>query len=111
MTFKQKTYNRCIVLVQSKISSLRKSLTELEEGSENDSKSSAGDKHETSRAMMQLEQEKISRQLDEFLSQKTTLQKIDSAITSPQITKGSLVKTNKGYLYVSIALGKVNVGG
>jgi hypothetical protein len=61
--------------------------------------------------MMQLEQEKISKQLDEVLVQKAMLQKIDIAVTTEQITKGSLIKTNKGYLFLSIALGKINVEG
>ena len=39
------------------------------------------------------------------------LEKIDITPTSPQIIKGSLVKTNKGYLFLSISIGKINLEG
>jgi transcription elongation GreA/GreB family factor len=111
MQLKQSVYNTCLQLLNNKIQALQNTIHELSEGAISDGKSSAGDKHETARAMMQLEQEKISKQLDEVLAQKATLQKIDVTTTTEQITKGSLVKTNKGYLFLSIALGKVNTEG
>jgi hypothetical protein len=111
MQLKEKIHAACLKLVVEKIQTLQNNLQELGEGAISDGKSSAGDKHETARAMMQLEQEKISRQLDELLIQKTALQKIDAALKSTQITKGSLVKTNKGYLFLSVPLGKLLVDG
>ncbi len=107
MLLKQKVYAACLQLVEDKIQNFQNTLQDLAEGATNDSKSSAGDKHETSRAMMQLEQEKISRQLEEVLAQKNALITIDIDITSPKIIKGSLVKTNRAYLFLSVALGKI----
>lgn len=111
MQLKQKIHAASIQIVNRKIQALQNTLQELGEGAISDGKSSAGDKHETARAMMQLEQEKISKQLDELIAQKTVLQKIDATLKSTQITKGSLVKTNKGYLFISVALGKLSVEG
>jgi hypothetical protein len=111
MQLKQKIHAACLNVVDKKIQALQNTLQELGEGALSDGKSSAGDKHETARAMMQLEQEKISKQLDELIAQKTVLQKIDATLKSAQITKGSLIKTNKGYLFLSIALGKIMVNG
>ena len=70
-------------------------------------KSTAGDKHETALAMLQIEQANARGQLQEALTQKTIFEKIDPAITATMIVNGSLIKTNRGYLYMSIALGKV----
>ncbi|MEO8761214.1 MAG: hypothetical protein ABI448_09995 [Bacteroidia bacterium] len=109
MQLKQKIYAACLQLVNDKIQSFQNTLNDLSEGAKNDSKSSAGDKHETARAMMQLEQEKISKQLDEVLLQKNILQKVDIEVKSTRIQNGSLIKTNKGYLFLSIPLGKINV--
>ncbi len=109
MNFKQKIYARCCELLNEKILSLKNSLLELEEGSENDSKSSAGDKHETARAMMQIEQGKLSKQLNEALEQKVVLEKINAGGSPSQITNGSLVITNKGFLFIGVALGKIVV--
>ncbi len=111
MQFKEKVFATCLQLLDTKIQALQNTLQELAEGAISDGKSSAGDKHETARAMMQLEQEKISKQLDEVLAQKIILEKIDCAVKSTQIVKGSLIKTNKGYLFLSVALGKINIDG
>lgn len=111
MQLKQKIHAACLQVVNKKIQTLQNTLQELGEGAISDGKSSAGDKHETARAMMQLEQEKISKQLDELIAQKNILQKIDATLTSTQITKGSVVKTNKGHLFLSVALGKLTVDG
>lgn len=109
MLLKQKIYAACLQLVETKIEQFRASLLDLTQGALNDSKSSAGDKHETARAMMQLEYEKINKQLEEVLFQKNELSKIDITQKPTQIIKGSLVQTNQGYLFVSIAIGKIDV--
>lgn len=111
MSFKIKLYNACIQQLDEKISHLQAALNDLTEGAENDSKSSAGDKHETSRAMMQIEYEKISRQLSDAFSQKATIEQIDVTKQSAVVQTGSLIKTNRGYLFMSVALGKMNVDG
>lgn len=111
MSFKQNVYSTCVNLLNEKISSLRNSLSELETGAENDNKSSAGDKHETARAMMQIEQEKLGKQLNDSILQFTELEKIGPSTSSAVVTKGSLLETNQGFLFLSVALGKINVGG
>ena len=50
-----------------------------------------------------------SKQLEEVLFQKSELSKIDITQKPSQIIKGSLVQTNQGYLFVSIAIGKIDV--
>ena len=108
-SFKQRVYSHCLELLDEKIQHLQKNLRELKEGTENDTKSSAGDKHETSQAMMQLEFEKISRILDELQRQKNELEKIDINLVSGKIKPGSLINTNNGCLFVSAAIGKIMV--
>jgi hypothetical protein len=109
MLSKIQVFNTCIALIDNKIQSLEKVLQELTEGIENESKSSAGDKHETSRAMMHNEQEKISKQLLETSLQKGLLEQIGSSPTENEIQLGSFIKTDKGYLFLAIALGKIKV--
>lgn len=109
MSLKQKVHTHCLQLLSDKIVALQNILQELSEGTKENSKSSAGDKHETELAMIQIEQEAISKQLNEVLDQKAMFDKINIDFDSQQIIKGSLVKTNKGYLFLSIALGKVTV--
>lgn len=109
MTLKQKLHAKCIELMDEKLAFLQNALLDLAQGAQNDSKSSAGDKHETARAMMQIEQEKLGKQLAEAKALKAELERINPEIVNQQVTKGSLVKTNLGYLYISAGLGKIVV--
>ncbi|MCC6289723.1 MAG: hypothetical protein IT249_17745 [Chitinophagaceae bacterium] len=108
-SFKQKVHLHCIALLNEKIQTLQRTLKELTESAANETKSTAGDKHETALAMLQIEQENISRQLKAVLDQKAIMEGIDPSLKSLQIANGSLVKTNKGYLFLSVALGKMQV--
>ncbi len=110
-TFKINVYNRFFQMVLDKIAMLQQSLLDLKESSSNETKSTAGDKHETALAMLQIDQEKTSLQLKDALVQKALFEKIDPAISTPRVTNGSLVKTNKGYFFISVAIGKTTVDG
>ena len=72
-------------------------------------KSSAGDKYETGRAMAQLEIEKASSQLAEANKLKQALEKISVDAWGPIVNPGSLVITNQGSYFISIAAGRLTV--
>ena len=107
MTLKQKIYNHYLQLVNDRVKSLQQVLADLKESGVNETKSTAGDKHETALAMLQIEQANVRGQLKEAQEQKVALEKIDPALSATIVINGSLVKTNRGYLFVSTALGKV----
>lgn len=109
MTFKQKIHQHYTQQVQDKIDVFRDMISALTEDSKNDAKGSAGDKHETALSMMHIEQEKLNYKLREVLDQKEVLDKIDSSLLHTNIALGSLVKANGIYLYVSLALTKINI--
>ena len=109
MSFKIHTYAASLVILEDRIKSFQSALTDLSEGAKNDAKSTAGDKHETAMAMMQIEREKISKQLSELLDQKETLQRLEQQGPSAVAAVGSLLHTNRGYLYLTIPLGRVVV--
>lgn len=109
MTFKEKIFRHYLQLITEKVRVLQQSLHDLTESAGNETKSTAGDKHETALAMLQIEQENISRQLKETLAQKTILENIDTSLHTEQIVRGSLVTTNKGIFFLSIALGKATL--
>ena len=111
MTFKQKIQQHYQQLVQDRIDVFKDMISALTEDSKNDAKGSAGDKHETALSMMHIEQEKLNRKLREVLDQKVVLDKIDATIVAETIIVGSLVKANGIYLYLSVALPKINVDG
>jgi len=111
MTFKQKIYQQYQQLVQDRIDVFKDMIVALTEDSKNDAKGSAGDKHETALSMMHIEQEKLNTKLKEVLNQKSVLDKIDASIVAETIVLGSLVKANGIYLYLSLALPKINIDG
>jgi hypothetical protein len=109
MTFKQKIHLYYLRLVQDRIDVFKDMIVALTEDSKNDAKGSAGDKHETALSMMHIEQEKLNTKLREVLAQKVVLDKIDAANVSKNIIVGSLIRANGIYLYLSVALPKINV--
>ena len=109
MILKQKIYNHFLQVVNDKIHSLQQVLADLKESGANETKSTAGDKHETALAMLQIEQANKRAQLQELVMQKATLEKINPTLSAPTIVNGSLIKTNRGYLFMSVALGKAMV--
>ena len=90
--------------LNNRILRIEKALKGHKEGLLSESNSSAGDKHNTSRAMMHLEEEKLRNQLSQFSKLNKVLHGINSTSEHKQITLGSLVNTDKGWLYISVPL-------
>jgi transcription elongation GreA/GreB family factor len=111
MTLKQKVHQHYLQMVYDNIRLLQQDLADLKESGANETKSTAGDKHETALAMLQIEQANKRVQLEKVIAQKTIVEKINPTIVAPIIVSGSLVKTDKGYLFLSIASGKALVAG
>jgi hypothetical protein len=76
-----------------------------------ESKSSVGDKYETSRAMMQIERDKAAQQLDEAIKLKNVLDPLSADVQHEKIGLGTLVVTNSKKIFISIGIGKVNLYG
>ncbi|HQY12475.1 MAG TPA: hypothetical protein PK133_09695 [Ferruginibacter sp.] len=106
MNLKQKIHDHYLQVLNDREAMLQQVLTDLKESGSNETKSTAGDKHETALAMLQIEQANTRGQLQELLVQKAMLKKLDPALSAAMIVNGSLIKTNRGYLYMSVALGK-----
>lgn len=106
---KQKLIQACSDYLKDKIQSLNTIIKEVSESSNAESKSSAGDKHETSKAMMQLEIEKLGMQLKEVELQLAEFEKINFNKNFQSIEQGALVETNKGYFLIAGSIGKVAV--
>lgn len=111
MTLKLKTHQHYLQMVNNNISLLQQDLADLKESGANETKSTAGDKHETALAMLQIEQANKRLQLEKVIAQKVILEKMNPTIVAPIVVNGSIVKINEGYLFLSVALGKAVVEG
>jgi transcription elongation GreA/GreB family factor len=111
MSVKIKLYERCLAFVEQRIASSQKAIEHAQQAANEETKSSAGDKYETGRAMMQLEIEKQSVQLGEAMKLKQTLTQINPEKTTDSIQSGSLVYTDQGNFYIAVSAGKLEVDG
>ncbi len=104
-TFKQKLHSALIQEVEKRSANLQDSLNDALDSTANETKSTAGDKHETGRAMAQLEQEKIGSQIAEITKLKEILFRIQPDKSHEKIELGSLVETTNGLFFISIGIG------
>lgn len=106
-TVKQTLYDLCSSFVDERIQMYQKAMKDAQEAANQEEKSSAGDKYETTRAMMQIEKDKNAKQLEETIKLKKALSQINPAASSEAVSLGSLVLTDKGNFYISISVGKI----
>ena len=95
--------------LKKKIQEMQRDFQLARESRNSDTKSSAGDKFETGREMMQKEMDKCSMMIDLYQNQWNTLDQIKLQNTSKLIDQGSLILTDKGNFLLSIGLGKIEV--
>ena len=106
---KQRVHAHCLSLVQQKIEGIEAAMREAQGAANEETKSSAGDKYETGRAMMHLEKEKLASQRAEAFKLQKVLGQIDAAKQSTQVALGSLVHTNRGWFFVAVGLGNIAI--
>lgn len=111
MTFKEKIYRHYFLALDTKITMVQDRLQQLAESLEQETKSTVGDKHETARAFVHIEQANVNMQLLELQEQRAAFKHIDITMIADHVIKGSLVLTNKGWFFVSVALGKAVIEG
>ena len=98
-------------LVGEKVNSAMSAIESTTESKNTATKSTAGDKHETGRAMMERELALSTAQLHKAQFLKNELSKISLEVDVTSVQLGALVVTNQGNYFISIGLGKVNVLG
>lgn len=76
-------------MLEQKIKTVQQSIASIQEARNNETKSSAGDKYETGRAMMQAELDKQGLLLQQLLQQQADVLKIQKTKPSEEIGFGS----------------------
>lgn len=96
-------------ILDTRIETANHDIELAKESRDNETKSTAGDKYETGRAMVQFEIEKSNVQLSKAVHLKNELAQIDLNKKLNTVVFGSIVKTNLGNYFVSIGLGVINI--
>ena len=109
MSIKEALYQQCEEFVNKRLQTVQETIRSNQKALQSETKSSAGDKHETGRAMLQLEMEKAGQQLHGISLMKETLAKIDGSKKTIKASLGSLIVTEKASYFLSISAGQLVV--
>ncbi len=114
MELKQHLINHLISLLDDRMAVAGKAMEAAQESANDQSKSSAGDKYETSRSMGQLDRNMHARQYEQARQERTVLERLEAtneAGAYERVALGSLVKTTAGYFFIAVSAGIVTVEG
>jgi len=111
MNLKLQLHQHCQEKLLSRRTTIETAIGGVEESMRQEGKSTAGDKHNTARANMQLERERLGnslKQIDILLMQ---LKRIPTDGESDPIRMGSLVKTTAGSFYMAVPVDLCSIEG
>jgi transcription elongation GreA/GreB family factor len=106
LKLKQVLYQCCSNFIENRFQTIQNTIDDIQKSLLSETKNSAGDKHETGRAMLQLEREKAGNQLAEIQKLKELFSKIDVSKTSKTIGLGNLVITSQNNYFIAISAGE-----
>ncbi len=107
MKIKESLYKKCELFIDNRLLNIQNTISELEKALFSETKSSAGDKHETGRAMIHLELEKTGQHLYEAQKIKEALLRIYTNKLSKNVSLGSVVYTSRANYYIAISAGEI----
>ena len=93
--------------IRQRISEASLILDGIQESIDAETQSSAGDKHDTSRELMQQERNKAAQNLQNHISMDSLVLKLKTIIVSCEVRFGSLVLTNVGWFFIGLPLGRI----
>ena len=111
LLLKQKLYDLCCGYLLSREASIKKIIAEARIAATEDTKSSAGDKFETGREMIQQEINLNLERLNELNKQKLILDAIHTNQVCATVVPGALVHTSQGAYYIGISAGPFIIDG
>jgi len=111
IAFKTTLKEKCRQLIQERMDSLMISMKISQETANEETKSSAGDKYETSRAMGHLEKDMYARQLAETAKEMASLMGVDCSLLYTTVSPGCLVRCKQINYFILAGIGKIDLNG
>lgn len=108
---KEKLYAACLTYVSLRLETASAAMEEAQDSANSETKSTAGDKHDTARAMMQLAAEQNAKHLAEAYKLQQALKQLNPKSTHSKAEVGSLIEATNGNFYLSISAGKIEIDG
>lgn len=98
-----------INLLSIRVANILEAIKSSQESANSETKSSAGDKHETGRAMSQLETEMNGKQLTELNAELNAVQLVDVSKVNHAIINGSIVVCKHATFFIIAGIGLQNI--
>ncbi|RYE26139.1 MAG: 3-oxoacyl-ACP synthase [Sphingobacteriales bacterium] len=111
MTLKEQLHALCKAYIDARIQNAEQQIADAREAIGNETKSSAGDKYETAREMMQQDIDMATARMNDARQQLAVLDRIDTSAISEVIIPGSVVLTDNGNFYIATNAGQLKVEG
>ncbi len=105
--FKKTLQKKCIAIIEERIAEFNKAMSNAQDAANNEEKSSAGDKYETSRAMNQLDKDMYAKQLFANKSELAALMLIDCNKIYLSAQAGCFIQCENYSFFIAAGLGKI----
>lgn len=102
-------YARIMEMLNYKVEEAVKTVASLRQSENSDTKSSAGDKHETGRAMQQIELENNQVRLSKAISTRNQFSGINMDQVYHKVEFGSLIFTNAEMYFIATGIGRLEI--
>ena len=106
---KQKLHAYCLKFLSDRLSAIDKIMDDCQRAANSETKTTAGDKHETNRAMMQLDRENHAVQRVATLHGLAKLRAIDLNQEHEEAELGAVIRSDKGSFFLAISAGKTMI--
>ena len=104
---KAKLYDFCVTVIEEKLSVINSVLDNAQDSANHETKSTAGDKHDTSRELLHQERNKAAQNLNNQLMKRRTLIQLNNFPSSVNVGFGSLLNTNQGWVFIGLSIGNI----
>ncbi len=103
LKIKEALFSQCEAFVNKRSQTVEAVLSSNQKALQSETKSSAGDKHETGRAMIQIEREKLGNQVLVLEQEIQKLRSLKNHYNTGIVSLGSVVRTDNGNYYIALA--------
>lgn len=104
-TIKTAIWQACRAHIDARVATAEEALVAARDASQDDTKSSAGDKYETGREMMQQEIDRNERLLAEAKAMGQVLESVDVDEQKQQGSVGAVIETDRGVFFLGPGIG------
>ncbi len=107
LAFKTRIKEVCVSVINERISFLIEAIQQAQDSANSESKSSMGDKYETTRAMGQLDADMNAKQLKEAQNELNALKLIHTDVLYTNVMPGSVVMFENTIFFIACGLGAI----